>query len=155
LGGCKNIFSSLVPDSFMELNILEKFKARTSLILIVCFLCSLLGIFLIYIAALNTKPTKMKLDDINFELVGRVISTEGKIVSKNLHPAGHLFLTIEENNARIQVPIFASLISKLNEAGVSIKDFEIGKKLQVTGLVSEYKEQLQIVPRKVEDIKIK
>jgi DNA/RNA endonuclease YhcR with UshA esterase domain len=140
----------------MKLNLIfDKIKSRTKLILIACFICSLLGIFLIYISAINTKPTELKLSEINFELIGRIVSTEGKIVDKKLHSAGHLFLTIADDNSRIQVPIFAGLMSKLNDAGLSVKDFAIGKKLLVTGLVSEYKEQLQIVPRKVEDIKIK
>jgi DNA/RNA endonuclease YhcR with UshA esterase domain len=46
-------------------------------------------------------------------------------------------------------------MNKLNEAGLSEKDFAIGKRLSITGLVSEYREQIQIVPRKVEDIRIK
>jgi DNA/RNA endonuclease YhcR with UshA esterase domain len=130
-------------------------KSEGAKIILICFICSLLGIFLIYVAALNTKPQEMKLNEINFGLIGRVISTEGKIVNKNFHKAGHLFLTIEEGDTKIQVPIFAGLINKLNEAGISAKDFAVGKKLFVTGLVSEYKEQLQIIPRKIDDIKIK
>jgi DNA/RNA endonuclease YhcR with UshA esterase domain len=130
-------------------------KSEGVKIILICFICSLLGIFLIYVAALNTKPQEVKLNEINFGLIGRVISTEGKIVSKNSHKAGHLFLTIEEENTKIQVPIFAGLMSKLKEVGLSEKDFIVGKSLFVTGLVSEYKEQLQIIPRKIDDIKIK
>jgi DNA/RNA endonuclease YhcR with UshA esterase domain len=134
---------------------LQKLKTKVGLILLLCLICSLLGLFLIYITAKNTNPTKLKLSEINFELLGRVVTTEGKIINKNVHSAGHLFLTIADENSKIQVPIFAGLMNKLNNAGLSANDFAIGKKLLVTGLVSEYKEQLQIVPRKVEDIKIK
>jgi DNA/RNA endonuclease YhcR with UshA esterase domain len=135
---------------------LGKFASlKANLILIICLLCSIVGIFLIYFFAKSTSPSTIKLSDIDFDMIGRVVSSEGKIVSRNVHEAGHLFLVIEDEGKRIQVPIFASLMNKLNEAGLSAKDFAIGKRLSITGLVSEYREQIQIVPRKVEDIRIK
>ena len=45
-------------------------------------------------------------------------------------------------------------MNRLKEKGMTEKDFSIGDKLIITGLVSEYKGQLQIIPRKVEDIRL-
>jgi len=96
----------------------------------------------------------MNINDVTPELIGRSISTSGKIVYKNLHPAGHLFLTISDNRTKIQVPLFVGFMNDMEEAGIKEENFKLGSLLSVFGLVDEYKGQLQIIPRKVEDIKI-
>jgi len=119
-----------------------------------CFICSIVGLALIYLAALSLQPIKVDLDEISFDLVGRSVTSEGKIVYKKVHSAGHLFLTLEAQGSKIQVPIFAGLMNRLREKGMTEKNFSVGNRLVITGLVSEYKGQLQIIPRKVEDIRL-
>jgi len=109
---------------------------------------------LIYLAALSLQPIKVDLDEISFDLIGRSVTSEGKIVYKKVHSAGHLFLTLEARGSKIQVPIFAGLMNRLREKGMTEKNFSVGNRLVITGLVSEYKGQLQIIPRKVEDIRL-
>jgi DNA/RNA endonuclease YhcR with UshA esterase domain len=43
----------------------------------------------------------------------------------------------------------------LKKNNVTENDFKVNKQISVNGLVGEYKGQLQIVPRKVSDIKLK
>lgn len=120
----------------------------------ISLVCSVVGLILIYIAALNLQPRQIKISDITAELVGRSVSTSGKIVYKRSHVAGHLFLTISDNDAKIQVPLFAGFMNSLSEVGLTEKDFKVGDKVSVSGLIDEYRGQLQIIPRKVDDIRI-
>jgi len=127
---------------------------KQNLLPIICLFSSFLGIALIYLAAISIQPKELKLNEVTSEFVGRTITASGKIIYKNSHPAGHIFLTISDGKAEIQVPLFAGFVDSLNAVDLSSEDFKKGERIIVTGLVGEYKGQLQIIPRKVEDIKI-
>lgn len=121
---------------------------------ILCLSTSTLGLFLIYLAARNVQPQRIELEEINSQLIGKSVTVEGKIVYKKYHPAGHLFLSLSDGKQVIQVPIFSSLMEELTKKGFSVEDFSQDRKIKVTGLIGEYNGQLQIVPRKVEDISL-
>jgi DNA/RNA endonuclease YhcR with UshA esterase domain len=121
---------------------------------LICLLTSVVGLILIYIAAINIEPVEIKISQITTDLIGRSVSTQGIIKEKTLHPDGHMFLVISDGNSDIQVPIFSSLMKDLKNENLTEEDFEVGKKISVTGLVDEYKNNLQILPRKTSDIKL-
>ena len=123
-------------------------------ILIISLVSSIIGLILIYVAAISIEPVKIKIIDITPELIGRTVTTTGNIIKRNVHPAGHLFLTISDDNADIDVPLFSNFMDNLNGIGIGERDFDVGTKLGVTGILNEFKGQLQIQPRKVADIKI-
>lgn len=123
-------------------------------VLLACFICSVTGLILIYFSSKNFEPYEIELSEISPELIGRAVRSKGKIVYKKIHPSGHLFLTLEEKGSRIQVPIFSGLMSRINENGIEEEDFSLGRILEVSGVVDEYQGQLQIIPRKIEDIRL-
>jgi DNA/RNA endonuclease YhcR with UshA esterase domain len=121
---------------------------------LICLITSVIGMVLIYIAAINLEPEQIELKDINSELVGRSVSTTGKIVYRRNHDAGHLFLTISDGDINIAVPLFAGYLSTLKENGLTEDDFQEGTRVLVCGLVDEYQGQLQVIPRRKDDVKI-
>jgi DNA/RNA endonuclease YhcR with UshA esterase domain len=121
---------------------------------LICFITSAVGLVLIYVAAINLEPKQIELKEINPELVGRSVSTTGKIVYRKTHDAGHLFLTISDDDTKITVPLFAGYLNTLKEVGLTENDFYEGTEILVSGLVDEYQGQLQIIPRRVNDVKI-
>jgi DNA/RNA endonuclease YhcR with UshA esterase domain len=121
---------------------------------LICFITSAVGLVLIYVAAINLEPKQIELKEINPELVGRSVSTTGKIVYRKTHDAGHLFLTISDDDTKIAVPLFAGYLNTLKEVGLTENDFYEGTEILVSGLVDEYQGQLQIIPRRVNDVKI-
>jgi len=127
---------------------------KTNSLVLIFLFCSIAGLILIYIAAINLQPKEMDLSDVTSELVGRSVSTSGEIVYKKLHEAGHLFLTISDDKTKIQVPLFAGFMNTLKEVDLTEDDFEVGTKISVSGLVDEYQGQLQIIPRRKDDVKI-
>jgi len=127
---------------------------KTNSLILIFLFCSLLGLILIYIAAINLQPTQIELKDITPELVGRSVLTRGKIVYRRTHDAGHLFLTISDDDTKIAVPLFAGYLNTLKEVGLTEDDFYEGVEISVSGLVDEYQGQLQIIPRRVSDVKI-
>jgi len=125
-----------------------------NILVLICLLTSVIGLALIYIAAINLQPTQIELKDITPELVGRSVSTTGKIVYRKTHDAGHLFLTISDDDTKIAVPLFAGYLNDLKEVGLTEDDFYEGVEISVSGLVDEYQGQLQIIPRRKDNIKI-
>jgi len=123
-------------------------------LVIVCLICSLAGLALIYIADINLQPVQVKIGEINFEMIGKKVTTTGYIIYKRTHPEGHIFLTVGYGKDKIEVPLFNGFVSGLKENGLSEGDFQKGRKIVVEGLVDEYKGQLQIVPRRPEDVKL-
>lgn len=120
---------------------------------LICLFTSLLGLILIYIASINLKPTEIEISQINPELIGKTVKTTGVIVYKRSSKDGHLFLTISDNETKIQVPLFYSFLSSLSER-LDLEELKAGRKISITGLVDEYMGNLQIVPRKPEDLKL-
>ena len=121
---------------------------------LICFITSVIGLVLIYVAAINLEPQRIELKDVTPELVGRSVSTTGEIVYRRSHDAGHLFLTISDGDTKIAVPLFAGYLNTLKKVGLTEDDFYVGAEISVSGLVDEYQGQLQIIPRRKDDVKI-
>ena len=125
-----------------------------NILVLISFFTSALGLILIYIAAVNIKPVEIKVSQINSDLIGRTVSTQGIITQKRLHSEGHMFLMISDGESDIQIPIFSSLMNDLEKENITELDFKINETILVSGLVDEYRGQLQILARKTSDIKI-
>lgn len=125
-----------------------------NILVLISLITSVIGVVLIYIAAINLQPKQIELKDITPELVGRSVLTTGEIVYRKTHDAGHLFLTISDDDTKIQVPLFVGFMNTLKEVGLTEDDFYVGTEVSVSGLVDEYQGQIQIIPRRVSDVKI-
>lgn len=122
-------------------------------ITLISLISSLIGLILIYYAATQIQPVQIRISDIDSSLVGRRVSTSGYIVKKYIHPSGHIFLTISDNISKIQVPLFSGFANALAQSGFDLDSLQVGNKLLVSGMVDYYRGQLQIIPRKIDDIK--
>ena len=127
---------------------------QKNFLVLICFLTSVIGLVLIYIATINLKPVEIEISQITSDLIGRTVSTKGIITQKKVHSDGHVFLVISDDVSNIQVPIFSSLMNDLKKENITESDFKINENILVTGLVGEYRGQLQIQTRKTSDIKL-
>ncbi|MUK87432.1 hypothetical protein GMD78_03330 [Ornithinibacillus sp. L9] len=81
------------------------------------------------------------------ENVGKEVTIYGTILSKYAHPDGHVFMTILSDSEEIEVPIF-----KNNQ--IDIDDIPINSEVGIKGTIDLYKDQLEVIPQKQEDIEI-
>lgn len=116
-------------------------------IVLACLSTSIVGLVMIYFFAAGTEAESVNLADVNQELIGRTIAVEGFIKQKSVHDDGHIFLTISDGSKSIQSPIFSNLAKDV-DADV----LKVGAKLKVTGVVDDYRNQMQVIPRKPGDI---
>lgn len=112
-------------------------------------LCSLTGLAALYFSAVNAHPAITAIAKLNDDFTGTKITISGRVIDLRNHVDGHLFLTLKDDSGgAISVPVFASVRSQLNEP-VELLDV-----IQVTGLVKEYQNELEIIPDKASDIHI-
>jgi len=121
----------------------EKVVTRLSL------LCSLTGLAALYIAAANTRPTVTAIARLNDDFIGTKVMISGRLIDLYEHIDGHLFMKLKDDSGGvISVPVFASVRSQLNEP------IELLDVVQVTGLVKEYQDELEVIPDKASDLRI-
>jgi len=125
------------------------------LFLVASIISTVIGISLIYYVATKVESAQLSINEITSDMVGRSVTTSGYVSYKSIHPDGHIFLTLSDGQKnKISVPLFAGFVAELRKNHFSINSIQKGTQLQISGVVDEYKGQLQVVPRKVSDIKI-
>ena len=110
---------------------------------------SLLILIPFYFLTRNQEITKIS--QIDESWVGKVVTITGKIAKKKITKNGHVFVLVENEGKIINVPLFRSFIRKSN---LKVYELKIGRKILVKGVVKLYKNYLQIVPSKKEDVKL-
>jgi len=121
----------------------EKVVMRLSL------LCSLTGLAAIYVAAANARPAVTAISSLNNDFIGTKVMVSGRLVDLYEHIDGHLFLKLRDDSGGvISVPVFSRVRSQLEEP-MELLDF-----VQVTGVVTEYKGELEVIPDKASDLRI-
>jgi len=121
----------------------EKVVTRLSL------LCSLTGLAALYVAAANTRPAVTAIASLNDDFIGTKVVISGRLIDLREHIDGHLFMKLKDDSGGvISVPVFASVRSQLNEP------IELLDVVQVTGLVKEYQDELEVIPDKASDLRI-
>lgn len=123
---------------------------RKNFLVAVSLSVSMVGLLMIYVTSKSIDPESFTISEIDDTLIGKLVSVKGFVVSKSEHDAGHIFLTISDGRKRLQVPIFSSVAEKLDSRFYLSR----GQEISVTGNVDEYRGQLQIIPRKPDDINV-
>lgn len=129
-------------------------KIHKNYLLVTSIFTSLLGLVLIYVASVNIEPHRTAIGDITADMEGRKVSIAGRLIEKQEHKNGHLFLTIADDKAKLQVPLFADFMKGLNQIGITKDDFRLDGNISVRGVLENYKGTLQIVPKGLDDVKI-
>ena len=112
-------------------------------------LCSLAGIAALYGASLNSRPSVVLIASLDNTFVGLRVAVAGEVINSREHADGHLFLKLKDDSGGvINVPIFARVRSGLGEP------IELLDVVQVTGVVRLYRNELQVIPDKLGDIRV-
>jgi len=97
--------------------------------------------------ALFDSKNKQNIIDITKDMKGQKVFVSGKIENRRDHNKGHVFLDIKDSTGNILVPIFAN-------KGIDAANMQVGKVVNVTGMIDIYQDQLEIIPNSSSDILI-
>ncbi|TDA32738.1 MAG: hypothetical protein DSO02_04840 [Hadesarchaea archaeon] len=112
-------------------------------------ICAIMGLLLIYLGLRLSEPERLEVSSLTKERLGSMVLLSGRVMDLNEHPDGHLFLKVGEENCTVSVPLFAG-VRKRMEMGIELLDW-----VEVRGRVKEWKGELEVVPSRPEDIRIK
>ncbi|MBU7003984.1 MAG: hypothetical protein HXS50_00360 [Theionarchaea archaeon] len=108
--------------------------------------CSIAGICVIFALAQVMEPKGISINLLD-RYPGSIVRVTASIVDIRRHDAGHLFLSVKDESGICEVPLFKDVASR-------IPNVVIGDALQVVGIVEEYRDAYQVVPRSERDVTI-
>jgi len=104
------------------------------------------GILLTFYIVRNSEISEIPIEKIDSSYLGKTVTVSGKVVSVNSNK-GHIFLTLCDKKC-LDAAIFSNIAKFLTQYPKK------GDRLIITGVIDEYKGNLQIVPRKASDVKV-
>lgn len=107
----------------------------------VALICSIIGIFIIFIFADNLEPSLINISEISSSLIDQSVTVQGKIVSIKSSPSILIF-DVKDDTGSIKVVAFDEKNSDLNKDQL----------VEILGIVKEYKGFLEIEARKIKAV---
>ena len=109
------------------------------LMLLTAFICSIAGIFVIYISSGGIEGTMQPADSISLEDEGRNIKVQGKIV--DYYEGDNIVIMEIEKPSVVKVVLFKNKARNLSIAE--------GTQLEIMGKVEEYEGSLEVIGNRV------
>lgn len=110
-----------------------------------CVALSIAGMAAIFIITSVQQPEKAAISSLDANDVGKLAQIEGVISNIELTSEGHLFFSLV-GDGEIRVVLFKPDLAAL---GLSPEVFIEGRSAVVTGLVKQYRGELEIMPKEV------
>jgi len=108
----------------------------------------LIGFVVLYFINSSYSIPQVKISQINKDMTGKYVQIIGKVV-RSYYKDGNIFLEVKDkSNSSISVFIYKNVAFYLPQ-----KTFT-GKTVLVTGIIQEYKDDLELVLKKPSDIKV-
>jgi len=121
----------------MKLSIkIEKSKQITLLV----FILSIIGLITIYISVKSVKPVELKINSIEESMNGMLVKINGKIDNIRKSKSGNFYWTVNDGS-NITVPILDNKFKNL--------DVKRGDSVEIVGLVTKYKDELEVMPKEI------
>jgi len=107
------------------------------------FLLTISGLLITYYAISNVDPKEMKISDINESAKGNLVTITGNIKTIKQSKSGNVYLTVDDGTDKITVPLLGALPQKF-------PDIKKDQLVRITGIVSEYNGQPEVMPKDIE-----
>jgi len=114
---------------------------KDSIMILLAIFTSLLGLSLLYWVALNIEVQTIPLEQINEELLGKIVNVQGTVSEIKTYETVTSF-TLVENNSQIKIFTSFPLI------------IEQSTNVQIIGTIQEYQDELEIVVKQPSDIQL-
>lgn len=111
----------------------------------IALITSLIGIIGLLIFTPTIDVKKVEISDITRSMIDEKICVDGVIT--DISPSSsktNYFLTINDGKSQITLIIFEKQLAEIQSKNLDINDFE-NRKVQVTGTVTEYKSNLELI----------
>jgi DNA/RNA endonuclease YhcR with UshA esterase domain len=108
---------------------------------------SIIGLLTLYLAISLINPVEIKIKDIKEPMTGNLVKITGKIESFKKSNTGNIYLNVSDDTGGITVPLIGNL-------GKKFSNITKGEKVEIVGIITEYKDTLEVLPRSEKDVVI-
>jgi len=112
-------------------------------LIVLIFILTVAGLSITYYAVSTLDPKEIKISEITESMKGNLVRITGNVVTVKRSNSGNTYLTVDDESDKITVP----LLGKLSQQFSNIKKDQF---VSITGIVSEYSGQLEIMPKNIE-----
>ena len=107
------------------------------------------GLFLLYFISANQQIQSLEIGKIDSDFVGKSVNITGTVDDFRKTDSG-LFFNLVEGEKKIKVVLWNNIVEQLELKGFDTKDIKDGVKINLVGLVGQYKGSLEVIPAKAE-----
>jgi len=121
----------------------------------IALITSLIGIIGLLILTPTIEVKKVKIEDITRSMIDEEISVDCVVseIAKSSSGSSY-FLTINDGTGQMQLIIFENQAAEIQSNNLDIEDFK-DRKVEVTGKITEYNSELEIILSNGDSLKIK
>ena len=111
----------------------------------IALITSLIGIIGLIIFTPSIEVKKVDISDITRAMIDEKVCIDGVItdISESSSKTNY-FLTINDGESQIRLIIFEKQVAEIQSRNLDIEDFR-GRKVEVTGTITEYKSDLELI----------
>jgi DNA/RNA endonuclease YhcR with UshA esterase domain len=108
-------------------------------------------VMLFFVSNYSTMP-EVRVSDLSYDDAGTKVMVKGEVKSVRIHDDGHIFLKLHDETGEISIAIFKNVAENLD---TTVRECitDIGADIEVSGAVEEYREELEIIPQRTDDVK--
>ena len=111
----------------------------------IALITSLIGIVGLIVFAPSIEVKKVDISDITRAMIDEKVCIDGVITDiAESSSKTNYFLTINDGESQIQLIIFEKQVAEIQSRNLDIEDFR-GRKVEVTGTITEYKSDLELI----------
>ena len=120
----------------------------------IALITSLIGIIGLLIFTPSIEVKKVKIEDITRGMIDEEVCVECVIteISSSASKSSY-FLTVNDGTGQMPLIIFESQLAEIQSNNIDINDFK-GKKVEVTGKITEYNSELELILSSGDGLKI-
>ncbi|MFH1445039.1 MAG: exodeoxyribonuclease VII large subunit [Nanoarchaeota archaeon] len=107
---------------------------------------AVVGIIALYFVSTFTVSAAINIGEVTGNMIGGAVTVSGEIKDLYEHEDGHVFFTLKDNTGEIKTILWDETVKQLELNGVIVSKLENGDNIQITGEITTYKGELEIIP---------
>ncbi len=116
------------------------------------FVVATFGLVLLFLVSSYSTVPVVKISELSYDDTGIKVAVRGEVTSVRTHKDGHIFLELKDETGEISIAIFKNVAENLDTVSRECI-MNIGAGVEVAGEVTEYRESLEIIPQRTDDVK--
>ncbi len=111
--------------------------------------CSIFGLVAIFFVSERLELQKTGIGEISIGDLGKNVRVCGTIDSRFVSDNGHIFLRLSDGTDSINIVVFSDTVKNLERYKIDVHELEKGGSICVIGYIDEYKDEMEIIGKKI------